>query len=205
VVEQLRKNKRTKKERRKKRQGSVDGCRAEFDYTGWKAYNDWRREVRAIQPSQSWSLDEGERIAEPRYWQPSSRRKRQGVTDRGAKDCWRDCDYPSQCLNEGAKERTWRVHRARMRNLEEEWARERAHIQNSIEVGSASSSSFSDDGDVEMDDGDAVDAMRFYDAEDCSTSKNANKHRHRDGDANAELCGMVAEDTEEEEKIEGRI
>ena len=67
-----------KKGRRRK---EVKGCRAEFDYTGWSRYNNWRREVAIVKAERR-----GEEVV-------------MGNGDEG-KDCWRECDFPSECHNQ---------------------------------------------------------------------------------------------------------
>ncbi|KAB8301226.1 hypothetical protein EYC80_003113 [Monilinia laxa] len=67
-----------KKKKRRRRQPR--GCRAEFDYTGWEQYNQWRRET-AAQKSESHALQN------PRFIPPL----------KTGKDCHRDCDFPSEC------------------------------------------------------------------------------------------------------------
>jgi hypothetical protein len=97
---------RERKSRKKRRKEGIRGCRAEFDYKGWGAYNGWRREVRAKCYRKQGRKDEG-------------RGKR-------GKNCWRDCDFPSECHNEAKAEREWEAYRERMRVLEEEDVAEKA-------------------------------------------------------------------------------
>jgi hypothetical protein len=99
-VRRERKSKRQKEKRRKEGRG----CRAEFDYKGWGVYNGWRREIRA--KSKSYYGMQG--------------RKNEG---RG-KNCWKDCDFPSECHNEAKAETEWEAYRERerMRGLEEYFA-----------------------------------------------------------------------------------
>lgn len=67
-----------KKKKRRRRQPR--GCRAEFDYTGWEHYNHWRRETSLLK-SESHSL------RNPHFIPPL----------KIGKDCYRDCDFPSEC------------------------------------------------------------------------------------------------------------
>jgi hypothetical protein len=68
-------NKSTRKRKRRERQ--TEACQNEFDYSGWAAYNEWRRNVRrGIEADYSMSGWRGKR----RKW-----------------DCLGDCDYPSEC------------------------------------------------------------------------------------------------------------
>jgi len=82
-----------------------------------------------------------------------SRGDGQGNADGGEaeKDCWRDCDFPSECLNERKAEREWGAYREKMHVLEEEWALQRKQLQSEL-LGET----------VEMDVD--VDSARFYDA-----------------------------------------
>ncbi|KAF3033573.1 hypothetical protein E8E12_004504 [Didymella heteroderae] len=65
-------------------------CASEFDYLGWKGWGRWRRASLAprLRPKGT----------------STARTEMTGVTgitdveeDAKKKDCWRDCDYPSQC------------------------------------------------------------------------------------------------------------
>jgi hypothetical protein len=177
VEQLLRVKERERKERRRERKRkAAKGCKTEFDYTGWSGYNDWRREVRAIRYGEFGNLNFDERV-------------------RSKKDCWRDCDFPSECLNEMVRERESRVRREKMRILEEEWAKEQARVQDLMDADFSSSSSSNDDGDVEMHGVDEVDTAQFYDTEKCS------EHENVHGDE-AEMCGVVAEEPGEEEQEE---
>jgi hypothetical protein len=55
--------------------------------------------------------------------------RKEGRKDEGrgkeGKNCWRDCDFPSECHNEAKAEREWEAHRERMRVLEEEYIDEK--------------------------------------------------------------------------------
>ncbi|KAG4026885.1 hypothetical protein MFRU_035g00370 [Monilinia fructicola] len=66
--------------KKKKRRRQPRGCRAEFDYTGWEQYNQWRRET-AAQKSASHALQTS-------HFGPPLKTN---------KDCYRDCDFPSEC------------------------------------------------------------------------------------------------------------
>ncbi|KAI9647237.1 hypothetical protein NHQ30_003620 [Ciborinia camelliae] len=66
--------------KKKKRRRQPRGCRAEFDYTGWEHYNNWRREI-SLRKSESHSLHN------PHFIPPL----------KIGKDCYRDCDFPSEC------------------------------------------------------------------------------------------------------------
>lgn len=73
--------------RRRRRNGPGSGgafCRAEFDYTGWEEWGEWRRKVLGL-----------EARATPRA--------RDRAFLRRTHDCWLDCDYPSQCHHERAQ------------------------------------------------------------------------------------------------------
>ncbi|KAH9864661.1 hypothetical protein J1614_010596 [Plenodomus biglobosus] len=53
-------------------------CASEFDYSGWKAWTRWRRDVREDDPSRR------------RSHVPQQKPVRR-------KDCWNNCSYPSEC------------------------------------------------------------------------------------------------------------
>jgi hypothetical protein len=143
---------RKKKEKQRKKRRAQKGCRAEFDYTGWSVYNNWRREIRAIQYRDYGTLGSSRTIGELRFWEGIPVRGRQG-SEKVKKDCWRDCDFPSECLNGKVREREWREKREIMRVLEEEWVRERARLQTLIETRDEIENNDESgwDGDVEMD------------------------------------------------------
>ncbi|KAN0109969.1 hypothetical protein V8E51_006356 [Hyaloscypha variabilis] len=113
------KSRKTKKRRPK-------GCRAEFDYTGWEAYNEWRREIRGIKYQCAFSSPSSSSSSNRR---PLTTGLEEEEVRNEKKDCYRDCDFPSECLNEriGASEfaRLRERERERIRVLEEEWTRER--------------------------------------------------------------------------------
>jgi hypothetical protein len=143
---------RKKKEKQRKKRRAQKGCRAEFDYTGWSTYNNWRREILAMQYREYGTLGSSRRIGDLRDWDESPVPGRQR-SEKVEKDCWRDCDFPSECLNGKVREREWREKRERVRVLEEEWLRERARLQNLIETGEEIENDEESgwDGDVEMD------------------------------------------------------
>ncbi|APA05625.1 hypothetical protein sscle_01g003950 [Sclerotinia sclerotiorum 1980 UF-70] len=66
--------------RKKKRRRQPRGCRAEFDYTGWEHYNQWRRETSLLK-------SESRAQHNPHFIPPL----------KIGKDCYRDCDFPSEC------------------------------------------------------------------------------------------------------------
>ncbi|CBX94322.1 predicted protein [Plenodomus lingam JN3] len=53
-------------------------CASEFDYSGWKAWTRWRRDIREENKSQN------------RHHSPEHKASRR-------KDCWNNCSYPSEC------------------------------------------------------------------------------------------------------------
>lgn len=122
---------RKKKEKRRKKRRAQKGCRAEFDYTGWSKYNNWRREISSIKYREYGTISSNRRIGELRYWEE---RPVHG-SEKVQKDCWYGCDFPSECLNWKVRERESMEKRERMRVLEEEWVRERARLQTLIEMG----------------------------------------------------------------------
>jgi hypothetical protein len=96
--------------KRKKRR-PVRGCRAEFDYAGWSNYNVWRREGRLCGDPSSAADTPPDDLAE---------------------DCWRDCDFPSECHNVRAERlraaRAAATSTTRPLNLAQEWAAIKAKI-----------------------------------------------------------------------------
>ncbi|KAF8861448.1 hypothetical protein BDZ45DRAFT_799912 [Acephala macrosclerotiorum] len=108
------------KKRRSSRRGRKGrGCRSEFDYAGWSKYNIWRRELRVLKHDERMKLL-------TRDWK---RGEKGGISIRrwkGGRDCWRDCDFPSECHNERKAEREWEKQMREMREWEERWARENA-------------------------------------------------------------------------------
>ena len=73
------------------------GCNAEFDYTGWAQYNAWRRCIKIYKFEKARSLkrqgkrggggaEEEEEEEEEFEWKEK-------------KDCWSDCEFPSECNN----------------------------------------------------------------------------------------------------------
>ncbi|KAM0142869.1 hypothetical protein ACHAO1_001107 [Botrytis cinerea] len=66
--------------RKKKRRRQPRGCRAEFDYTGWEHYNHWRRDISLLKT-------ESRSLHNPHFIPPL----------KIGKDCYRDCDFPSEC------------------------------------------------------------------------------------------------------------
>lgn len=100
----------------------VKGCRAEFDYSGWSKYNIWRREVRAFKHGKK--VDVKPATMKGRWESPSDVDKAMGE-----RDCWRDCDFPSECHNERQAEREWFAYHEKMRLLEQEWAKERERVK----------------------------------------------------------------------------
>ncbi len=111
--------KHTSREKTNNRRKIYIGCCAEFDYTGWDAYNKWRREVRSfniysvarprtwIQTSgcltenENWidftNLTKRSKVARP-ITNSTSERKGRNVRPRS--NCWKDCNFPSECLNQ---------------------------------------------------------------------------------------------------------
>ncbi|TAQ84010.1 hypothetical protein B7494_g7664 [Chlorociboria aeruginascens] len=89
----------------RKRKRGVRGCRAEFDYAAWDAWNRWREEVRFRRVE-----------AQDHNGNPSQGRECNGVRTRNASDednetcsailrtfhatrnCHRFCNYPSECV-----------------------------------------------------------------------------------------------------------
>lgn len=93
-MQEAEKKKREKETRKRKLHRS---CTVEFDFTGWSTYNSWRTDMRDMEPRV---------VFRSRY----DERKEEGRQER---DCWRDCEFPSQCFNEKQKEDVW----AQMRRL----------------------------------------------------------------------------------------
>ncbi|PSK56730.1 Exosome complex exonuclease dis3 [Elsinoe australis] len=71
-------SKRDQKPRVKRRRA----CASEFDYNGWKAVGEWKRKVTAA------ADEEVDGDKENTEFEKKQTNK---------KDCWKNCDYPSQC------------------------------------------------------------------------------------------------------------
>lgn len=120
-----------KKRKGKGRRKVVRGCGAEFDYTGWAKYNTWRREVQTLKNPSSFSSKpplrgpQHSRLERIKHWAGlatgddgeaiGSGRGRRRIPKR---NCWKDCDFPSECHNEREAEREWEA-RMRMERLRE--------------------------------------------------------------------------------------
>ncbi|KAF2835626.1 hypothetical protein M501DRAFT_981511, partial [Patellaria atrata CBS 101060] len=78
TVKSWRKSKRRRTKKHK-------ACASEFDYAGWKAWGDWRREELEYQSSVSMVRKGASRaeVFDTRFAK--------------GKDCWGRCDYPSEC------------------------------------------------------------------------------------------------------------
>ncbi|KUJ08942.1 uncharacterized protein LY89DRAFT_788376 [Mollisia scopiformis] len=118
IIADLAANKKRSKSRRRK---GTRGCRSEFDYAGWSKYNIWRREVAVLKREQkkkflTRSLAEG--LREGIATREKAERSWKG------RDCWKDCDFPSECHNERKAEREWERQMKEIRESEERWARE---------------------------------------------------------------------------------
>ncbi|KAE9362861.1 hypothetical protein N431DRAFT_524712 [Stipitochalara longipes BDJ] len=153
------------KSRKLKKKRKAKGCRAEFDYTGWEGYNEWRREIRGVTYAYSASLRKPVKAVMCERGEEYERGEEK-------RDCWRDCDFPSECLNERVQAREWREReRERMRVLEE-WGRERllidgeddAETENKIEDEDEDEDEGVRDEDLEMG---GAEEGEFYDAGDC--------------------------------------
>ncbi|KAI6713815.1 hypothetical protein JHW43_003666 [Diplocarpon mali] len=133
-------------QRRRARRAASRGCRAEFDYGGWSKYNIWRREVRLLKRESTPVTRSKTKTIRGIYRRDVCRKGgfwtwgRDGA-DRGdgrgyiARDCWRDCDFPSECHHERESEREWEARTRQMRRWEGRWREE--------DPGSSSSSSSS--------------------------------------------------------------
>ncbi|KAK7420599.1 hypothetical protein QQZ08_010359 [Neonectria magnoliae] len=72
-------------------------CKSEFDYKGWAAWNDWRRDpTRKREPMKTTRRSEKE--AKRRIEMFQAARMERFLT--GTHDCSKDCDSPSQCNHE---------------------------------------------------------------------------------------------------------
>jgi hypothetical protein len=70
------------------------GCNAEFDYTGWAQYNVWRRCIKIYKFEKAQSLKrQGKREG------GGSEEEEEEFEWKGKKDCWSDCEFPSECNN----------------------------------------------------------------------------------------------------------
>ncbi|KAL3427874.1 hypothetical protein PVAG01_01383 [Phlyctema vagabunda] len=67
-----------------KRRRPPRSCTAQFDYAGWERYNHWRREVSLLKAKKAEKAEKAGKEYEYRT----------------SKNCWEDCDFPSECLGE---------------------------------------------------------------------------------------------------------
>ncbi|KAH6669804.1 hypothetical protein B0J14DRAFT_671427 [Halenospora varia] len=89
-------------------------CASEFDYSAWGIYNIWRREVRlhkiarlkktALRNSmvENSRTDEKQKLRKERNAALAGRWRGSigNALERwGERDCWKDCDFPSECHN----------------------------------------------------------------------------------------------------------
>ncbi|KAH7064614.1 hypothetical protein B0J12DRAFT_693048 [Macrophomina phaseolina] len=71
-------------------------CASEFDYSGWKAFGQWRRSEEAIRSATFGDATDLSDAAEGQFYHPpvSLMRTQKATTHR---DCWNLCDFPSEC------------------------------------------------------------------------------------------------------------
>lgn len=77
-----------------KRMKKHRACRSEFDYAGWKGRGRWKRSLpsSAVTPSSGGAPNSGDSGAEVR-----EKENEEAVQAPKRKNCWINCDYPSQC------------------------------------------------------------------------------------------------------------
>ncbi|KAL2066752.1 hypothetical protein VTL71DRAFT_2824 [Oculimacula yallundae] len=168
------------KRRKEKKRMAQRSCIAEFDYTGWSAYNGWRRErsvKRAVrmrgqmevargvlmrgggesdaqpsllglqQGSTATNLDLTPRDVRAAHRASSNNDKDENYNKEkskesappqqplfflrdilgwdgrpaGGRDCWYDCEFPSECHNERKAEREWEARIKAMRKQDQQW------------------------------------------------------------------------------------
>lgn len=108
----------SKKRSRRSRKRATRGCRSEFDYSGWSKFNVWRREVAILNRRRL--LMKGQK--EEWSWKE-------------ARNCWKDCDFPSECHNERKAEREWEKQMKEIRASEEAWAKD--NVWDDVELENA--------------------------------------------------------------------
>lgn len=92
----------------RKRPKKSRACASEFDYAGWAAWGAWRRKERELAlaakglseaKSSPTELLQQRRRSSDKINVPRAGTLRSGVLNKPSneKDCWRTCDYPSQC------------------------------------------------------------------------------------------------------------
>jgi hypothetical protein len=67
------------------------GCTAEFDYSGWAHYNSWRRCIRMHKLDKTAAMRERGGFDEDE--------EEMHVEYATQKNCWNDCEFPSECHN----------------------------------------------------------------------------------------------------------
>ncbi|KAF6808749.1 hypothetical protein CSOJ01_07320 [Colletotrichum sojae] len=84
-------------------------CRMEFDYVAWAARGRWRRDIGAFSSSPKYEdTTAGQRKRKlPPSWEEEDETARGRQEARPAcprRNCWRDCDFPSQCRYAGQQD-----------------------------------------------------------------------------------------------------
>ena len=82
---------------RRKREKSrrAVGCNAEFDYSGWAQYNAWRRCIKIYKFEKVQSL----RRQTSSSFHTEEEAEVEQIEWKERKDCWSDCEFPSECHN----------------------------------------------------------------------------------------------------------
>lgn len=75
-------------------------CEYYFDYTGWRDHMDWGRFVREVRAEQEQQREQRGRADTNGDVSTSESSKEVRVCVRDGHDCFWDCDYPSQCLED---------------------------------------------------------------------------------------------------------
>lgn len=126
---EIRKKAAEKKGKGRGRRKVPRGCGAEFDYEGWAKYNTWRREMQTLKHPSSFSSKpssrgpQHSRIERIKHWaglaiSDDGEVVGAGRRRRPKRNCWKDCDFPSECHNERQAEREWEA-RMRLERLRE--------------------------------------------------------------------------------------
>ncbi|KAL1983019.1 hypothetical protein VTN96DRAFT_566 [Rasamsonia emersonii] len=73
-------------------------CFAEFDYSGWREFNDWHHEVRKLKEEEEQASKKRKRSSSSSsssFWAMCPKPQQQQQPRK--RNCWENCDYPSEC------------------------------------------------------------------------------------------------------------
>ncbi|KAE8442482.1 hypothetical protein EG329_003325 [Mollisiaceae sp. DMI_Dod_QoI] len=134
-----------KKGNGRQRPRKASGCRSEFDFASWSKYNIWRRQV-AVLKYETWLTRS---LAKELRERKGTIDEKNMETSWKSRDCWKDCDFPSECHNERKAEREWEKSMKEMRESEEKWAQENEIDEHAERPESALDIRDFDEGDVD--------------------------------------------------------